>query len=83
MKPPMSDLPKSRFSTVKAFLHSGCDYAGPFTIGPMRKYRGQKTSKAYICILKFSEISHHKFKKIGFTRSAESTLKNSILRTTE
>ncbi|XP_044747591.1 uncharacterized protein LOC123308803 [Coccinella septempunctata] len=46
----MGNLPKSRFSTIKAFLHCGCDYAGPFTIAPMRKYRGQKTSKAYICL---------------------------------
>lgn len=47
--PLMADLPKYRVSEVKPFLHTGVDYAGPFTITFGRR-RGGKTQKAYLCL---------------------------------
>lgn len=49
-QPPMGNRSKSRLSTIKSFSHYGCDYSGPFTIAPMRKCGGQKTSTACICL---------------------------------
>lgn len=50
MSPIMSDLPASRVNQVaKAFVHTGCDYAGPITYTPMRS-RGVKSRKGYICV---------------------------------
>lgn len=45
----MGDLPKERVNPSRTFLHSGVDYAGPFTV-LLSKGRGAKTSKCYICI---------------------------------
>lgn len=47
--PIMSDLPRPRVSEVKPFLHTGVDYAGPFTISFGRR-RGGATQKAYLCL---------------------------------
>ncbi|XP_050309975.1 uncharacterized protein LOC126745960 [Anthonomus grandis grandis] len=38
----MGDLPASRVSQVKPFLHTGVDYAGPFNV-MMSRYRGCRT----------------------------------------
>lgn len=45
----MASLPKRRTEPARAFLHSGVDYAGPFTI-KLQPGRGTKTSKAYIAL---------------------------------
>lgn len=45
----MGDLPKQRVVPARPFLHSGVDFAGPYSI-LMSKGRGMKTSKAYISI---------------------------------
>lgn len=48
--PLMGDLPDSRVrQVVKAFTHTGCDYAGPISYTPIRR-RGAKALKAYICV---------------------------------
>lgn len=48
-QPPMGNLPRSRISQVKPFLEVGTDYAGPFIL-TMRRGRGAKTHKAYLCL---------------------------------
>lgn len=48
-QPQMGNLPPSRVSQLKAFTHTGVDFAGPFLI-TMNRYRGAKTTKAYICL---------------------------------
>ncbi|KAL0810543.1 hypothetical protein ABMA28_010663 [Loxostege sticticalis] len=48
--PLMADLPDSRTrQVVKAFTHTGCDYAGPIAYTPVRR-RGIRSEKAYFCI---------------------------------
>ncbi|XP_059056256.1 uncharacterized protein LOC131850106 [Achroia grisella] len=48
--PPMGDLPALRVKEVpKAFVHCGCDFAGPFFVTPYRG-RGITTRKAYVCL---------------------------------
>ncbi|XP_031331474.1 uncharacterized protein LOC116162080 [Photinus pyralis] len=47
--PIMGDLPACRVRQAKAFLHTGCDYAGPISIIPYRR-RGVRPIKAYICL---------------------------------
>lgn len=48
--PLMADLPDSRTrQVVKAFTHTGCDYAGPVPYTPVRR-RGVHSEKAYICV---------------------------------
>lgn len=48
--PLMADLPDSRTrQVVKAFTHTGCDYAGPIPYTPVRR-RGVRSEKAYLCI---------------------------------
>lgn len=48
--PMMADLPEPRVKEVsKAFIHTGCDFAGPFFVTPYRG-RGIKSRKAYICL---------------------------------
>ncbi|XP_018403051.1 PREDICTED: uncharacterized protein LOC108779974 [Cyphomyrmex costatus] len=42
----MGDLPKERVTPARAFINSGVDYAGPFSI----KLSRNKTGKAYLCI---------------------------------
>lgn len=48
-QPVMGNLPSSRISQVKPFLHTGLDFGGPFQI-TLGKRRGAKTHKAYICL---------------------------------
>ncbi|XP_063391167.1 uncharacterized protein LOC134676697 [Cydia fagiglandana] len=45
----MGDLPETRVTPSRPFLHSGVDFAGPYQI-LMSKGRGGKTVKAYIAI---------------------------------
>ncbi|XP_055714212.1 uncharacterized protein LOC129808458 [Phlebotomus papatasi] len=47
--PLMGNLPAMRVQEARAFLNTGCDYAGPFLIraGTVRK---STTTKAYICL---------------------------------
>ncbi|XP_060800865.1 uncharacterized protein LOC132901873 [Amyelois transitella] len=45
----MGDLPEQRVTPTRPFLHSGVDFAGPFTI-LMSKGRGNRTTKAYVAI---------------------------------
>ncbi|CAK1602561.1 unnamed protein product [Parnassius mnemosyne] len=46
----MADLPEPRVrAVVKAFVHTGCDYAGPVLVTPYRG-KGIKSRKAYICL---------------------------------
>lgn len=45
----MSDLPKERITPARAFINSGVDYCGPFTIRD-RLTRNYKPIKAYICL---------------------------------
>lgn len=48
--PLMSDLPDVRTrQVVKAFTHTGVDYAGPISNVPIRR-RGAHSLKAYLCI---------------------------------
>ena len=47
--PLMGNLPYARVNHLKPFLHSGVDFAGPISL-TMGKYRGTRTTKAYICI---------------------------------
>ncbi|XP_026467639.1 uncharacterized protein LOC113371215 [Ctenocephalides felis] len=47
--PIMADLPSPRVMEAKPFQHTGTDYAGPFRV-TMGKFRGVKSSKAYICL---------------------------------
>ncbi|XP_026482644.1 uncharacterized protein LOC113390406 [Ctenocephalides felis] len=47
--PIMADLPSPRVMEAKPFQHTGTDYAGPFRV-TMEKFRGVKSSKAYICL---------------------------------
>ena len=47
--PLMADLPAARFQEVKPFLHTGVDFAGPFSV-TISKHRGVKTQKAYLCL---------------------------------
>ncbi|CAK1593694.1 unnamed protein product [Parnassius mnemosyne] len=48
--PMMADLPEPRVrAVVKAFVHTGCDYAGPVLVTPYRG-KGIKSRKAYICL---------------------------------
>lgn len=48
--PMMADLPSLRVNQAhKAFVHTGCDYAGPFLCTPVRR-RGVKSQKTYICL---------------------------------
>lgn len=42
----MGYLPAERVTPVRAFLHSGVDYAGPFSI----KLSRNKCGKAYLCV---------------------------------
>lgn len=45
----MGDLPKERVIPARPFIHSGVDYAGPFSILPIAT-RGQRSYKAYIAL---------------------------------
>ena len=45
----MGNLPRFSVEQAKAFLRTGCDYAGPVQIFPYRK-RGVRPVKAYICL---------------------------------
>lgn len=46
----MGDLPESRVNrTVRAFIHTGVDYAGPIAIR-IAPGRGHKSQKAYIAL---------------------------------
>ncbi|XP_071057562.1 uncharacterized protein [Onthophagus taurus] len=45
----MADLPKYRVSQLKPFSVAGVAFAGPFSVS-LNKYRGAKTTKAYIAI---------------------------------
>ncbi|XP_036140825.1 uncharacterized protein LOC118644954 [Monomorium pharaonis] len=45
----MANLPPSRVSLSRPFLHCGIDYAGPFMIRDSKK-RNSKSSKAYIAV---------------------------------
>ncbi|XP_046142834.1 uncharacterized protein LOC123988088 [Osmia bicornis bicornis] len=45
----MGQLPKRRVTHSRAFLHSGVDYAGPFSVRTIRG-RGGKIHKAYIAV---------------------------------
>ncbi|XP_063363671.1 uncharacterized protein LOC134652418 [Cydia amplana] len=45
----MGDLPRERVTPARPFLHSGVDFAGPFTT-LMSKGRGAKTTKTYVAI---------------------------------
>lgn len=48
--PIMSDLPNFRVTAaIKAFSHTGCDYAGPIQYVPIRA-RGAKSRKGYLCV---------------------------------
>lgn len=48
--PLMADLPECRTrQSVKAFTHTGCDYAGPIAYTPIRR-RGVRSEKAYLCL---------------------------------
>lgn len=48
--PLMADLPNARVRQVtKAFVHTGCDYAGPISYTPIRR-RGARVYKAYLCV---------------------------------
>lgn len=48
--PLMADLPDYRTrQAIKAFTHTGCDYAGPIAYTPVRR-RGVRSEKAYLCI---------------------------------
>ncbi|XP_036347617.1 uncharacterized protein LOC118756995 [Rhagoletis pomonella] len=44
----MSDLPSSRLTSSRCFLHSAVDFAGPYFI-KFSRGRGAKSCKAYIC----------------------------------
>lgn len=45
----MADLPPARVTSMRAFLHTGIDYAGPFLVRNSPG-RGYKTHKAYIAL---------------------------------
>ena len=45
----MADLPSKRVRPAKAFSITGVDFAGPFTITPIRA-RGVKSFKAYVSL---------------------------------
>lgn len=45
----MADLPATRVTPARIFLHSGVDFAGPFDVLPTR-LRGQKTYKNYVVL---------------------------------
>ncbi|XP_073956369.1 uncharacterized protein [Choristoneura fumiferana] len=45
----MGDLPRERVTPTRPFLHSGVDFAGPFTT-LISKGRGAKTIKTYVAI---------------------------------
>lgn len=47
--PFMADLPSERVNCAKAFLATGVDYTGAFSI-TMSRHRGVKSQKAYICL---------------------------------
>lgn len=48
--PIMADLPSYRVNPeTKAFIHTGCDYAGPFHCTPIRR-RGSRSQKVYLCL---------------------------------
>ncbi|XP_036346112.1 uncharacterized protein LOC118755380, partial [Rhagoletis pomonella] len=44
----MSDLPASRVTSARCFLHSAVDFAGPYAL-KFTHGRGAKSAKAYIC----------------------------------
>lgn len=44
----MGDLPISRVTNARCFLHSAVDFAGPYAL-KFSHGRGAKTTKAYIC----------------------------------
>ncbi|XP_054000653.1 uncharacterized protein LOC128888060 [Hylaeus anthracinus] len=45
----MEDLPRARVSPSRPFLHTGVDYAGPFSVLP-RRGRGQRYYKGYVAV---------------------------------
>ncbi|XP_052857194.1 uncharacterized protein LOC128265314 [Drosophila gunungcola] len=45
----MADLPGIRITEALPFQHSGCDYAGPFTLKE-RRGRNPRKNKGYICL---------------------------------
>ena len=45
----MGNLPRSRISQTRAFLHTGVDYAGPIKVLP-KTGRGQQTMKSWIAV---------------------------------
>lgn len=45
----MGDLPKTRITPSRAFLHTGLDYCGPFIV-KANKLRNSKHIKIYVCI---------------------------------
>lgn len=45
----MGQLPKRRVTPSRAFLHTGVDYAGPFSI-LTRRHRGAKTYKGFLVV---------------------------------
>lgn len=49
-QPIMGDLPSVRVTAVKAFLRSGCDFAGPFQVILGRRRRGVRSEKVYLCL---------------------------------
>ncbi|CAD7004709.1 unnamed protein product [Ceratitis capitata] len=44
----MSDLPRSRVTSTRCFLHSAVDFAGPYNL-KFTHGRGAKSTKSYIC----------------------------------
>lgn len=47
--PIMSDLPPSRFSQLRPFIHVGCDFAGPVILKESRRPKA-RTHKAWFCV---------------------------------